>query len=1401
MKSPLKPNRYFTNRENHFVSFNNAINSLKYKKYSVLSFYGVGGIGKTRLKEELIKIVEEKNIIISSSLNFQQEEYKNVSTALYLLYKDLKSKKIQFPTFEIAHAVHWQKIHPEQSISKSGLPYIEEGSFAFDIISITQDIPIVGFIPKIGSMLYKAKNGFDKWWTKNGERELKLIQQLEPHQIEEYLPYYFALDLKDYLESHSKDIIFFVDTYESLWEKEEDRKKEKFFSKDRWIRKLIQNLPQTLWVILGRERLKWDEVEEDVEWKEFLDQHLLGELSPNDANKFLEHCSIKEENIRNQIIQTSKGLPFYLDLQVDTYNRIIENGNIPSVDKFGKNYIDILERFSKYLSPTETETLKTLSCSKFWNRTIFKKIIKEFDTGFPLTAFRELLNFSFITEVKIENEEDSYTIHQIMRAHLKANLDEDIRTDVHRLLLGHYEELLNVESKELLDLESKTFIELTPRIVRFLDEILYHKKKIEKPEIYYQWLLEISQKLYGKVNSTSIQDALEKAKNDLTFSDNYFLLIKISYEIARLYTWKNDDLDALNYFIQVGFNQINTVIKEKYGNNDEEISKNEPELIVLKTDFLFLQAELIQEFGSNNEAYNLYLDAISIGKKIGYNPLQLSYVRLLKDLGRIPEAEGFFYRELHNAIIQNDIENQALYYNEIGRLFGTQKLDNIAKVYFAKSLSLYENIKGKEHNYYWIVRHRYTQCLISTGEAEKAQALLNDILEWWKSNYGETYFELGYIYLSLAKCEFTLKNYSLAIEYCFQVISLLSPKLGTSNTEVTESQLLICEIIQELNNNGGLHTGGFDEDDIDLLNNMYDSLIIQYEHGFYWNYKNILKNSGFNSNVTHSLFKIIGQYYDFTNNYVKKTVLDRRKTETHRVFHEQFRIREFEQEERIKIEGDDKVLFLNKLEKELGIICDVPLEIFKSSLPYFKDTFVYHLYYSDTVIKYILGNEDFVSYLDYTNTPIYDIADKNEFILSSNMVIDYVYFFFDAVKARHGKFYFPKNSNDIPLCIDIGISDEVINNIKYNINEPQILEVSQDYILLEGNCFFKDSLFKTKIKISSNGQISMSDEELVLEGLPIAIEPQFDKIIRSNDDIIKQIILLLEGRFKFMPIDDVDTEIYNNFYDNVLFTKENFETLNIQNSKIPEICDDALYLMNKYIKPMYDNELVYRREIGQTLDVMNSILQESEIIKKRELIQLNLRVLGNNGVIFTKEAQEETIAKLLNHSIITEKPVHITKNNLTFYPNTSVYTLVLENGRTKYILDSGDMIYMLDSTNRPIYNVSDKDFTLSVDTVAEYVIFFFDSVIGKHGKFYIPISKDDIPYTDTIQVPTNLQIEISNAIKPLEVISNEKDAIILVGFIFFKESLLQTKIKVDSKGICQMFDEELIMENIPIEIK
>jgi hypothetical protein len=1389
--SPLKANRFFTNRENHFISFKNALSNLKEKQFCVLSFYGVGGIGKTRLKEELIKTVEnDGNIIVSSSLNFQQSEFRNFSTAIFLLYKDLKSKKISFPTFEIAHAIYYQKIHPEQPISKSGLSYIENGSIVFDIISIAKDIPIIGLIPKIGSLLYKANSKFNDWWIKYGERELATIQNLEPHQIEEALPYYFSLDLADYLNSNSKDVVFFIDTYESLWEKEDDRKKEKFFSKDRWIRNLIKSLPQhTLWVVLGREKLRWDEIDENINWSDFLNQHLLGELSFNDANSFLERCNVVDEYVRNQMIKSSKGLPFYLDLQVDAYNEILKSGNIPTVDKFGRNYYEILERFCKYLSANETETLKILSCAKFWDYTIFKKIINEFKTGFPLTAFSDLLKFSFINEASVEGEK-VFSIHQIMRTHLKENIDANLRVEIHSLIFKHYEELLDIHAIEYLELNSK--------VIFLLEEAIYHKGKMGKSVNFYKWLLETSQKLYGSINSTAVQDALKEGKKDLDFNSNYLIIIRISYEIARLYGWKDDEVDSQSFFIEEGLNQVEMIIQEKYNSNVDDLKFNEPELIRLKTDLLILKAEFKQNIDKNIEAYSLFLEATKIGKIIDYSPDLQSFSRLLIDLGRIPEAEGFFYNELRNAIRTSDIEYQALCYSNIGKLSVAQRMNNYAIACFEKSLELYELKKGKEHRYCWIVKHRYAFALMQCGDVQKAQGLLYEILKWYETQYGDSHYELGYIYLSLAKCEKYLNSYSECIGHCLKTIELLYPKYGLSNAEVIEAQLVFCEIIQRINASKTLNCDEIDEESLIGFDNLYNNLIIQFEHQIFNNFRILLKNYGYNSRLLDTYYLVISKYYEIKEDFEKKTILNKRMKEVERVFKEQFRIRELEQNDKEKIEGKDKELFLNRINKDWGVFTNLPLEIFKSKLPFFKETYVYYLVYSENSVRYIFEYLDNLSMLDYTNKPIYDIVDKDLFVLSLDSVFNYLLFFFDAVKGKHGKFYFPKNELDIPFREDIEIKEETIKTIQSNLQIPKVLECSTDNIIIECNCFFKDCLYKSDVQIKSNGMVSINNEELVLEDLPIAVEPQFANEELSNEDLIQEILMFLEYRLKQFPIETVDEKLHNNLMSKISFVKDNYSAIDIQEDIIYEIFDDGIFLMDKYIKPTYDNELIYQEEIAATLSVIKQILEQSDFKKKRSSIQLNIRVLKGESTELATEEKESIIDHLLNSSIISNKPQDIFMKYLSFYPNTIVYMLQMDNDKIKYVLKNSELSLLLDCTNRPIYTISNNDFILSPITVADYVYFFFDSVIGKNGRFYIPKAKDDIPYINELAISKEVHDEIIELNNPLEIISVHDDAIILKGVIFFKDSLFNSMIKVDSKGMCELYDEELILENLPV---
>ncbi|MDO1514335.1 tetratricopeptide repeat protein [Maribacter confluentis] len=1395
MKKPNSTQRFFTNREKHFISFKNAIKNLNTKKLSILSFYGVGGIGKTRLKKELIKtIAEDKSYMISSSLDFQQVEFRNVSTAMHILYKDLKSKGINFPTFEVAHAVCWQKSHPEQSLRQSSLPFIEEGSIVFDIISIAQDVPIVGILPKIGSLIYKVKKEYNKWWAKYGEKELQNLSELQPYEIERSLPYYFAVDLNHYIEnSPDKKIIFFLDTFESLWENHHDRKAEKFFSKDKWLRELIKYVPQVLWVILGREQLRWQEIDSDVNWFNYIQEYSLGELAFKDAEKFLLNCNVKEKEIRERIIATSKGLPFYLDLQVDTYKIILDNDNIPKVEKFGKNYNDILVRFSKYLSVAEIETLKILSCTKIWNYEIFKKIIKEFQTGFPLTSFKELLTFSFINQINHNNKEDFFSIHEIMRSHLKINLDNEIRKDIHRFLFQYYQ--------DQLELESINLIEINPSAQYLIEEAIYHKKKCSDFDDFCEWLLLLSKKLYGENKSTSVQESLIKALTTLDIEKKYTLSIEMCYEIARLFSWKNDDFESVNEYTDKGIKILEKVIKSKYSSNEDTVIKEEPELLKLKVDLLLEKASVFHDLDLNFDAYKKYQEAIILGKKINYPINLLGYSRVLLELGKVPEAEGYFYSQLTIHLKNGDLENQALYYNELGNTFLSQKMHTQAYNYFNESLNIYQNIKDDNHRYVFIVKKKYAESLIYLGKAQEAKSILQNILEWYKKNYGENYFEIGYVYLVLAKAEKELKNYQNAIYHCFRCIKFLYPKLGLANREVANSQVLFCEIFQtiikeKINNKIEYLT----EDEFNFYYNSYSTLIEQFEFSFLNDFNTIQIVFGYSGNFLSDYFEILHQYYTLNQNNGKINNLNRKRLESERIFSEQFRFRLFESKEKLEVLDEERVQLKRKLKNEIGIIIDSSVRIYMSPLSFYKKGWVYHLIYINEIVKYIVECDNKLYCLDFTNYPIYDM-NKEFLIFSGENIMDYIFFFFDGVKGRHGKFYIPHNKNDIPFKMDMEIDEKTKELIRTNIQTARIIEITKNEIIVESNLFFLRSLMKVTIIVDNNGFCKMKDEKIILENLPIEYEPQIRKVKTTDDQIVLNIISFLEIRLKTLRREDVDIQLFLDIENNIKTILANKDELKNYYELVSSVFDNSLFIMEKYVKPTYDNELVYIKEVGQMLNIMKQVSDKSELIKTRKRIVYNYRYKGeleSKGLsTLDKTEIEDFLSDKLNIKIYDYK---ISQYKLSFFDKTKLYQINSEQFKTHYILKNEKEIYLLDSTNRPIYSLSNKDFKLSEMTVMNYLYFFFDSVIGRHGKFYIPISINDIPFNNKIKNTSSSKSLIKSKIKSLEIIKSNDSEILILGSTFFKTSLFNCQFKVDKNGICSISKEELVLDDLPILI-
>ena len=138
---------------------------------------------------------------------------------------------------------------------------------------------------------------------------------------------------------------------------------------------------------------RWKEI--DNEWDEYLTQYEVEKLLRKYCIEYLETRGITDKEIQEAIFKGSKGVPYYLELSADTYEKIIETGEKPKPEDFGKNHQEIADRFFRFLSPEEKNSLNVLSIPRFWDYDLFKYLVKEFNTGYPTNNYEDLMQFFF----------------------------------------------------------------------------------------------------------------------------------------------------------------------------------------------------------------------------------------------------------------------------------------------------------------------------------------------------------------------------------------------------------------------------------------------------------------------------------------------------------------------------------------------------------------------------------------------------------------------------------------------------------------------------------------------------------------------------------------------------------------------------------------------------------------------------------------------------------------------------------------------------------------------------------------------------------------------------------------------------------------------------------------------
>ena len=440
----------------------------------VLTYYGFGGIGKTRLAQQLCVEMDER---LSDPVYVYYDFKKNQESlhALIEIQNSLvKKADFTFPLFE--YGLYFYTLKTTGKADSPEVKKLLDKSPVLKLLfSVVGIIPIAGTIEKLVSVTDDGVATIRNYINKNRAKAYAL-DRMDAEELYTYLPQLFILDMQRNLKGRTQPVVILLDTYEALVN--ELSQLGDPLKNDEWLRcedshnlGVILGTPGVLWVITGREKLKWPD------WDESLEQHLLGSLSATDAMQFLDACGISDKKLQEGLWRLTDGIPVYLDLCVNCYEKLLENEEEPELSRFGNNKRELVTRFVTYASDSQKDNIFMLACLHNWTDDLVKELAREILPNFSPTTYAKTLELSFVNT----SDEGYYHIHQVVEDVLVETCPEMIRTSAGKALLDKFLPVLQSKEYAVQDFANALFYAVRGTILCYpkrKDLYVFFKEKI-----------------------------------------------------------------------------------------------------------------------------------------------------------------------------------------------------------------------------------------------------------------------------------------------------------------------------------------------------------------------------------------------------------------------------------------------------------------------------------------------------------------------------------------------------------------------------------------------------------------------------------------------------------------------------------------------------------------------------------------------------------------------------------------------------------------------------------------------------------------------------------------------------------------------------------------------------------
>ncbi|WP_190185187.1 aminoglycoside phosphotransferase family protein [Streptomyces cirratus] len=389
----------------------------------ILNVVGVGGIGKSRLLQELRHRTPDR--YRSARLDLQLPALRQQEDALAVLRTEFGAQGVKFDRFDIAYAVLWQRVHPQLQMDRKNTPFAEESEVLSKILDDAMGLPVFGTAAGLVRLTGRAIANRQRRHRIEADSTLQELDSLSNAELGHAVTYLFAEDLRQ--SAQEQPFVLYVDAYEAMVPAPIPGGRS--FASDAWLRDLLGQLQGGLTVLASREALPWTAY--DKEWDAVIRRARVEGLPMAARLDLLNQAGITEIPRQRSIAEASAGVPFYLHLAVDTH---VQN---PDRTEDAGTSEEIVQRFLQHVAPDEVRILELLSIARTFDLEVFRTVGRHFDLPANLLTWESLTAYSFAYPLPL----GWYRLHQLMVSALQGHLSPAVKREAHAVLRAHWEGL------------------------------------------------------------------------------------------------------------------------------------------------------------------------------------------------------------------------------------------------------------------------------------------------------------------------------------------------------------------------------------------------------------------------------------------------------------------------------------------------------------------------------------------------------------------------------------------------------------------------------------------------------------------------------------------------------------------------------------------------------------------------------------------------------------------------------------------------------------------------------------------------------------------------------------------------------------------------------------------------